>query len=85
MCLAVPGKIIEIAGSDIELTARVDFGGVVKQVSLAFLPGADVGDYVIVHAGVAISRINEAEARRVIEFVEQAIAARNESDNEISR
>jgi len=79
MCLAVPGRIIEIAGADIERTAKVEFGGVVKQISLAVLPEACPGDYVIVHAGVAISRINEDEAKRVFKFMEQAAAANDES------
>ena len=71
MCLAVPGKILEILGDDpLQRRGRVSFGGVVKEVILAFVPDAGVGDYVIVHVGVAISRLDEAEARRVLEFLE---------------
>lgn len=71
MCLAVPGKILEIVGDDpLQRRGRVSFGGVVKEVILAFVPDAGVGDYVIVHVGVAISRLDEAEARRVLEFLE---------------
>ena len=51
--------------------ARVRFGGIVKQVSLAYTPEARVGDYVIVHVGFAISRLNEAEARQVFEYARQ--------------
>lgn len=73
MCLAVPGKILEILGDDpLQRRGRVSFGGVVKEVILAFVPDAGVGDYVIVHVGVAISRLDEAEARRVLEFLEDA-------------
>jgi hydrogenase expression/formation protein HypC len=68
MCLAVPGKIISIRGDDpLMRMARVSFGGVVKEVSLAYLPEAGVDDYVIVHAGFALSRIDEQEALAVFE------------------
>ncbi len=85
MCLAVPGKIIEITGADIEKSAKIDFGGITKWVSLAVLPDAAVGDYVIVHAGVAISRIDEAEAKRAFEYFERISTEVNESgENEVS-
>jgi hydrogenase expression/formation protein HypC len=67
MCLAVPGQIIDSPdSSDVERTGRVSFGGVVKEVSLAFTPEARIGDYVIVHAGFAISRLDEQEARAAL-------------------
>jgi len=70
MCLAVPGKILSIEGTDDLLrSARVDFGGVVKQVNLAYVPEAGVGDYVLVHVGFAISTIDEAEAQEVFEYL----------------
>ena len=66
MCLAVPGKIVSISGDEaLTRMAKVSFGGVVKDVCLAYLPEALVDDYVIVHAGFALSRIDEAEAHRV--------------------
>ena len=66
MCLAIPGKVLTIAGDDpLMRTARVDFGGVVKEINLAFAPEADVGDYVLVHVGFAIAVIDEAEAARI--------------------
>ncbi len=72
MCLAVPGKILSITGDDpLQRRGRVSFGGVVKEVILTFVPEAQVGDYVVVHVGVAISRLDEAEARRVWEFLEE--------------
>ncbi len=68
MCLAVPGKIVSTAGDDpLTRTAKVSFGGVLKEVSLAYLPEAAVDDYVIVHAGFALSQIDEAEALRLYE------------------
>ena len=66
MCLAIPGKIVSIEGDDIMRTARVDFGGVVKQVNLAYAPDAKVGEYALVHVGFAISVIDEEEALKVL-------------------
>lgn len=67
MCLAVPGRILEVQNEDPLLRAgRVDFGGVLKEVNLACVPDAGPGDYVIVHAGLAISRLDEAEAQQVL-------------------
>lgn len=65
MCLAIPAKIISISENDEDLQrmARVDFSGVIKDISLAYLPEAKVNDYVIVHAGLALSIVDEDEAR----------------------
>ncbi len=71
MCLAIPGKILTTAGVDIERTARVDFGGIVREVNLAYTPEAQVGDYVIVHVGMAISVVDEEEAKRVFSYLEE--------------
>ena len=72
MCLAVPGKILSMSGNEpLERMGRVSFGGIVKEVSLAYTPEANVGDYVIVHVGFAISRLEEAEAHRVFEYLRQ--------------
>lgn len=72
MCLAVPGLVAEITDAEPPFTsALVEFGGVRRQVSLACVPDAVPGDYVLVHAGVAISRINAAEAARVLAALEQ--------------
>jgi len=71
MCLAVPGKIISIEGEDLARSARVSFGGIVKQVSLAYVPEAEVGDYAIVHVGFAISLLDEDEALRSLEYLKQ--------------
>jgi hydrogenase expression/formation protein HypC len=66
MCLAVPGRILDVAGEDPLLrTGRVDFGGVVKENSLAYVPEAHVGDHVLVHVGFAITVIDPAGAERI--------------------
>ncbi len=70
MCLAVPGKLISTSGEDLYRMGRVSFGGVIKEVSLAYVPEAVVGDYVIVHVGFALSRVDEAEAMQVFSYLE---------------
>jgi hydrogenase expression/formation protein HypC len=72
MCLAIPGKIIEVREEDDWLRAgKVDFGGVVKEVSLALVPEAAVGDYVLVHVGMALSIIDHDEAQQVFAYLRQ--------------
>jgi hydrogenase expression/formation protein HypC len=72
MCLAIPGQVLSVEGDDpLTRTARVSFGGVVKEVSLACLPEATVGDYVIVHVGFALSKVDEQEAQQVFSYLEQ--------------
>jgi hydrogenase expression/formation protein HypC len=72
MCLAVPGRITSISGDDPLLrTGKVDFGGILKEVSLAYVPEAQLGDYVIVHVGFALNRVDEAEARQVFDYLRQ--------------
>lgn len=71
MCLAIPGKILEIEGEQPLRVARVQFGGIVRQVSLNFVPEANVGDYVLVHVGFAISRVDAAEAERTYKLLQE--------------
>jgi hydrogenase expression/formation protein HypC len=71
MCLAVPGKVLESHDVGPNRIAKVGFGGVTRQVFLDFVPEAEVGDYVLVHVGFAISRIDEAEAKRTYELLEE--------------
>ena len=72
MCLAVPGKIVSIENEDpILRIGKVDFGGIGKQINLAYVPEAKVGDYVLVHVGFAISVVDEAEAQQVFEYLKQ--------------
>jgi hydrogenase expression/formation protein HypC len=72
MCLAVPGKILNITGDEpLARLGRVSFGGIVKVVSLAYVPEAQVGDYVVVHVGFALSLLDEQEAARVFAYLQQ--------------
>jgi hydrogenase expression/formation protein HypC len=71
MCLAIPGKILEKSNHDGLLLGRVDFGGVTRDVQLDFVPEAEVGDYVIVHVGFALSRLDAEEAERTLELLRQ--------------
>ncbi len=72
MCLGVPGKIIDTSVSSTGMKmGRVSFSGIVKQVCLEYEPDAEVGDYVIVHVGFAISRLDEEEAMQVFKFLDQ--------------
>ena len=72
MCLAIPGKVERIIGDDpITRMGRINFGGVVKEASLAYVPEVSVGDYVIVHVGFALSKVDEAEAQKVFEYLKR--------------
>jgi hydrogenase expression/formation protein HypC len=72
MCLAIPGKVTSIDGDDpLMRSGKVDFGGVLREVSLAYVPEVQVGDYVIVHVGFALSRVDEAEAQQVFEYLRE--------------
>lgn len=78
MCLAVPGQVLSIADDELR-TATVSFGGVTKTVSLALVPEAVVGDYVIVHVGFAISKLDEEAARRTLETYADMAASKSSS------
>jgi hydrogenase expression/formation protein HypC len=72
MCLAIPGKILSISGEDpLERMGKIDFGGITKQACLAYVPEAKVGDYVIIHVGFALSRVDEEEAQKVLEYIRE--------------
>ena len=71
MCLAVPGKILEAEERDGSRIAKVQFGGITRQVFLNFVPEAEVNDYVLVHVGFAISRVSPEEAERTYELLRQ--------------
>jgi hydrogenase expression/formation protein HypC len=71
MCLGVPGKVVAIDPADVGMTmGRVSFGGIVKEVCLAYTPQAQVGDYVLVHVGFSISVLDEEEAEGTLRFLE---------------
>ena len=71
MCLAVPGKILSTSGEDFARMARVSFGGIIKEISLAYVPEAQEGSYVLVHVGFAISVMDETEAMRTWDILQK--------------
>lgn len=71
MCLAIPGKVMSIQDNSNIRIAKVSFGGILKEVSLVYVPEANVGDYVVVHVGFAISKLNEEEAHRTLEYLSE--------------
>lgn len=72
MCLAIPGKIESISSNDPLLRiGRINYGGIIKEASLAYVPEAAIGDYVIVHVGFALSRMDENEAQKVLDYVKE--------------
>lgn len=77
MCLGVPGQILDVRESPLRL-GRVAFGATVKEISLACVPEAGPGEWVVVHAGLALETLDEAEARRMLEALELLAAGREE-------
>ncbi len=71
MCLAIPGKIMSVSGEGFERTGKISFGGVLKDVNLAYVPEAKINDYVIVHVGFAINTLDESEANKVFEYLRE--------------
>lgn len=71
MCLAIPAKIVECLQDD---TVEIDIGGVRRTISIALVPEASVGDYVIIHAGYALTRLNEVEAQKTLQLFEDMVA-----------
>jgi hydrogenase expression/formation protein HypC len=71
MCLGIPGKVIEIDDTPLMKMGKVDFGGVIREISLGYVPEVELGDYVIVHAGFAISQIDEEEAHETIRLMQE--------------
>lgn len=73
MCLAIPGKILSIddSGGELMKIGKVSFGGIIKDVNLAYTPEAVVGEYVIVHVGFALNTVDESEAAKVFEYLKE--------------
>jgi len=71
MCLAIPGKLLSKTNIGGMAVGQVQFGGIKREICLDFVPEADLGDYVLVHVGFAISRVDEVEARRTYQLLEQ--------------
>jgi len=80
MCLAIPGRITEIYIKDSLLMARIDFGGIAKEICLTYTPEAKVGDYALIHVGFAISLMDEEEAQETLKLIKDVA----EFENEIS-
>jgi len=78
MCLAIPGKVVSIEYSNGMRVGRVEFGGIVRQASLDFVPEAQIGDYVMVHVGFAISLVDAEEAERTYQLLEEIGALEGE-------
>jgi len=79
MCLAIPGKVLETEDRGWNRVAKVQFGGVTREVYLDFVPEAGVGDYVLVHVGFAVSKVDEDEAKRTYALLEQMGALEEET------
>lgn len=78
MCLGIPGKVTELYQANGMMMGKVDFGGVVKEACMAYLPEIQVGDYTIIHVGFGISRLDEKEARETLEILQQMDMLANE-------
>ena len=71
MCLAIPGKLIDIYEKDSLRMAKIDFGGISKEICLEYTPEAEVGDYALVHVGFAISLMEEDEAQETLKLLKE--------------
>ena len=85
MCLGVPGKIVETYQADGLKMGKVDFGGVVREICLEYVPQAKVGDYVIIHVGFAISLVSEEEAQATLETLREIMRLEEEFGPEPDR
>lgn len=81
MCLAIPGKVLEINNSKNPLMGKVSFGGIVKEICLDWVPDVKVGQYVIVHVGFALNVMDEEEALETIKLLEDIERQSSSSDN----
>ncbi len=82
MCLGVPGKIVEIHQANGLKMGKVDFGGVMREACLAYVPDAQVGDYTVIHVGFAISRLSEEEAQASLETLREMVNLEEEIEPE---
>lgn len=78
MCLAVPGKITQIYQKDSLHMAKIDFGGISREICLAYTPEAKVGDYALIHVGFAISLMDEDEAQETLKLIREVTGFENE-------
>ena len=80
MCLAIPGRLTDIYEKDFLRMAKIDFGGISKEICLEYTPEAEVGDYALIHVGFAISLMDEDEAQETLKLLKEVA----EFENEIS-
>lgn len=85
MCLGIPGKIIDTFKRDELPMAKVEFGGIVKDICLAYTPDAEPGQYVLVHVGFAINQIDESEAQEVFQYIEEIEQAGRKDDDGLTK
>lgn len=85
MCLAIPGKLLSISTETGLSMGRIDFSGTIIGACLEYVPEAEIGDYVMVHAGFAISKLDEAEAQRTLDLWREMIAATDHNDTTSTR
>ena len=85
MCLGVPGKIVEIYEVEGLKMGKIDFGGLIKEACLEYIPDAQVGEYTVIHVGFAIGRLDEAEAMRNLRFLEEAGLLASEFEDRFER
>jgi hydrogenase expression/formation protein HypC len=80
MCLGIPGQIVDIGPEGLMRMGKVDFGGIVREVCLAYVPEVQIGDYVIVHVGFAISQLDEQEAQETLKLMVESGILEGELD-----
>lgn len=84
MCLGIPGKVLETYDQDGTKMGRVDFDGIVKEVCLSFVPETELDDYVIVHVGFAITRVDEESAHETLDLMREMGVLQGELDAEVA-
>lgn len=84
MCLAIPGKLTEIYQKNSLRMARIDFGGISKEICLEYTPEAEVGDYALIHVGFAISLMDEEEAQATLNLIKEVAEVENELNTSVS-
>lgn len=84
MCLGIPGRVTEISGEGIVLMGKVDFDGVIKEVSLAYVPDIEVGDYTIIHVGFAITQLDEESAKETLALLRMLDVVDQELDPDVA-
>ena len=82
MCLGIPGRVVEVGPEGLMRMGKVDFGGVIREVCLAYVPEAQIGDYVIVHVGFAISQLDEDEAQETLKLMAEIGILEGEPDTQ---